>query len=92
MGRLSWTCCNNLPISILGASTSFVVAWPAQIYPCPVKRTGIRYLNISPGGLAEVGLRPEDQYPGKWQRGEEKGRDEREVDIFKALKSQGFFV
>lgn len=70
-----------------------MVAWPAQIYPSPVKRTGVQFLNISPGGLAEVGLRPEVQYPGKWQRlGGEKGRDKREVDIFKALKSQGFFV
>lgn len=51
----------------------------------------VNFLSISPDDLAGVGLRPEVQHPGKWQR-RKVGGDEREVDAFKALKSQDFFV
>lgn len=51
-----------------GGISIFCGCLASQIYLSPVKRTGVHYLNISPSDLAEVGLRPELQYPGKWQR------------------------
>lgn len=48
-----------------GGISIFCGCLASQIYPSPVKRTGVHYLNISPSDLAEVRLRPEVQYPGK---------------------------